>query len=144
MLLNYLPASIVPWCVEQVRKGGDAAIYAYVHCGVTDRDRYAELARKDLVNYAVVDAYANQFARAGYADDVAEFRARWKAKDREGAVAAIGDAWVDGIQIMGDAAHVRGAVQEYADNGVDVPIVFALPWGEDRRATVSETLRALA
>ena len=47
------------------------------------------------------------------------------------------------IQIMGDADHVRGAVQEYADNGVDVPIVFALPWGEDRRATVSETLRAL-
>ena len=132
----------MPWCVEQVRKGGDAAIYAYVHCGVTDRDRYADLARKDLVNYAVVDAYANQFARAGYADDVAEFRARWKAKDREGAVAAIGDAWVDGIQIMGDADHVRAAVQEYADNGVDMPIVFALPWGEDRRATVSETLRA--
>jgi probable F420-dependent oxidoreductase len=144
ILLNYLPASIVPWCVEQVRKSGDAAIYAYVHCGVTDRDRYADLARKDLVNYAVVDAYANQFARAGYADDVAEFRERWKAKDREGAVRAIGDAWVDGIQIMGDAAHVRGAVQEYADNGVDVPIVFALPWGEDRRATVSETLRSLA
>ncbi len=144
VLLNYLPASIVPWCVEQVRKGGDAEIYAYVHCGVTDRDRYADLARKDLVNYAVVDAYANQFARAGYADDVAEFRTRWKAKDREGAVAAIGDAWVDGIQIMGDADHVRGAVQEYADNGVDVPIAFALPWGEDRRATVSETLRALA
>ena len=27
---------------------------------------------------------------------------------------------------------------------VDVPIVFAIPWGEDRRATVSATLRALA
>ena len=39
---------------------------------------------------------------------------------------------------MGDADHVRGAVQAYADNGVDVPIVFALPWGEDRRATVSD------
>ena len=36
--------------------------------------------------------------------------------------------------------HVRAAVQEYADNGVDMPIVFALPWGEDRRATVSATL----
>jgi probable F420-dependent oxidoreductase len=144
VLLNYLPASIVPWCVEQVRKGGSAEIYAYVHCAVTDRDRYAEAARKDLVNYAVVDAYANQFARAGYADDLAEFRARWKAKDRDGALTAIGDAWVDGIQIMGDATHVRRAVQEYHDNGVQTPIVFALPWGEDRRATVSETLRALA
>ena len=119
VLLNYLPASIVPWCVEQVREGGDAEIYAYVHCGVTDRDRYAELARKDLLNYAVVDAYANQFARAGFADDVEEFRARWKAKERDAALAAIGDAWVDEIQIMGDADHVRAAVQEYGDNGVD-------------------------
>src|SRR3954454_4897819 len=73
VLLNYLPASAVPWCVQQVRKGGDATIYAFVHCGVTERDRYADLARKDLLNYAVVDAYANQFARAGYGDDLAAF-----------------------------------------------------------------------
>jgi probable F420-dependent oxidoreductase len=144
VLLNYLPASVVPWCVEQVRAGGDAAIYAFVHAGVTDRDRYADLARKDLLNYAVVDAYANQFSRAGYSDDVAEFRDRWKARDRDGALAAIGDRWVDEVQIMGDAAHVRSSVQAYADAGVDTPIVFALPWGEDRRATVSETLQALA
>src|SRR5262245_56654661 len=50
VLLNYLPASLVPWCVKRVREGGKAEIYAYVHCGVTDRDRYAEQARKDLLN----------------------------------------------------------------------------------------------
>jgi probable F420-dependent oxidoreductase len=144
VLLNYLPASAVPWCVEQVRKGGDAQVYAFVHASVTDRDRYAELARKDLLNYAVVDAYAKQFTRAGYGDDVNEFRERWKARDRDGALAAIGDRWVDEVQIMGDAAHVRASVDAYAAAGVDVPIVFALPWGEDRRATISETLRALA
>jgi probable F420-dependent oxidoreductase len=144
VLLNYLPASIVPWCVEQVRKGGDATVYAFVHCGVTDRDRYASAARKDLVNYAVVDAYAKQFTRAGYGDDLTAFRAHWKARERDEAVAAIGDKWVDEVQIMGDAAHVRASVQAYADAGVEVPIVFALPWGEDRRATVSETLRAVA
>jgi probable F420-dependent oxidoreductase len=143
VLLNYLPASLVPWCVERVREGGDATIFAYVHCGVTDRERYAQVARKDLLNYAVVPAYAKQFARAGHADDVAAFGDRWAARDREGALAAISDTWVDGIQIMGDRAHLRAAVDEYAANGVDVPIVFALPWGEDRRATVSETLRAL-
>ena len=30
------------------RRGGDAAVYAYVHCGVTDRDRYADSRWKDL------------------------------------------------------------------------------------------------
>lgn len=143
VLLNYLPASLVPWCVERVREGGKASIYAYVHCGVTDRDRYADLARKDLVNYAVVPAYATQFARGGFVDEVEEFQKKWAARDREGAVAAISDDWVDDIQIMGDADHVRAKVQQYADNGVEVPIVFALPWGDDRAATVSETLRAL-
>jgi probable F420-dependent oxidoreductase len=144
VLLNYLPAALVPWCVQRVRAGGNAEIHAYVHCAVTDRDRYADLARKDLLNYAVVPAYAAQFARAGFVEEVEHFNKRWAARDREGALAAISDDWVDAIQIMGDARHVRDAVQAYADHGVDVPIVFALPWGEDRRATVSETLRALA
>jgi probable F420-dependent oxidoreductase len=143
VLLNYLPASRVPWCVERVREGGDAEVYAYVHCGVTDRDRYAELARKDLLNYAVVDAYANQFAAAGFADDVEAFRTHWKARERDEALAAIGDEWIDEIQIMGDAAHVRAKVDAYDHAGAK-PIVFALPWGEDRRATISETLEALA
>jgi len=44
---------------------------------------------------------------------------------------------------MGDAAHVRGKVDAYAHAGAE-PIVFALPWGEDRRATISETLHAIA
>ncbi len=144
VLLNYLPASLVPWCVERIREGGAAQVFAYVHCGVTDRDRYADLARRDLLNYAVVPAYATQFERAGFLAAVQHFQNRWAARDRDGALEAISDDWVDAIQIMGDAAHVRAAVKAYADGGVDVPIVFALPWGEDRRATVSETLRALS
>jgi probable F420-dependent oxidoreductase len=144
VLLNYLPATLVPWCVERVREGGDARVFAYVHCAVTDRDRYADLARRDLLNYAVVPAYAMQFERGGFVDEVQHFQNRWAERDRDGALAAISDDWVDAIQIMGDVDHVRAAVQAYADRGVDVPIVFAIPWGEDRRATISATLRALA
>jgi alkanesulfonate monooxygenase SsuD/methylene tetrahydromethanopterin reductase-like flavin-dependent oxidoreductase (luciferase family) len=144
VLLNYLPASLVPWCVARVREGGGAQVQAYVHCAVTDRDHYADLARKDLLNYAVVPAYASQFERAGFVDEVQHFQNRWADRDRDGALAAISDEWVDAIQIMGDEQHVRDAVRAYSDQGVDVPIVFAIPWGEDRRETVSRTLRALA
>src|SRR3954449_2787124 len=110
VLLNYLPASHVPWSVEQVRKGGDATIYAYIHCAVTDRDRYVDAGRKDLFGYAVVDAYAANFRRAGFGDDIDALRAARAAGDREGSVAAIGDAMVDAIQIMGSADHVAAAV----------------------------------
>jgi probable F420-dependent oxidoreductase len=144
VLLNYLPATHVPWSVEQVRKGGDATIYAYVHVGVCDREDGIDSARRDLFSYSVVDAYAANFERAGFADEVADVRARHQAKDREGAVAAVSDRFVDAIDVMGDAAHVRKTMEDYVTAGVEVPIVMPLPWGPDRRAVVDATLRAAA
>ncbi len=142
VLLNYLPASHVRWSVDQIRSGGDAAVYAYVHAGVCERADGVDLARRDLFSYAVVDAYAANFERAGYADEVAEIRARHAAGDREGALAAVSDRMVDGIDVMGDAAHVRATMHAYADAGVDVPVLMPLPWGPDRRQVVDATLVA--
>jgi probable F420-dependent oxidoreductase len=144
VLLNYLPASHVPWSVEQVRKGGDATIYSYVHVGVCDREVGLPLARRDLFSYAVVDAYAANFTRAGYGDAVDAVRERHAARDRDGALAAVTDAMVDGIDVMGDADHVAATVRAYADAGVEVPIIFPLPWGDDPMAVVQTTLEAAA
>jgi probable F420-dependent oxidoreductase len=151
VLLNYLPASHVPWSVEQVRKGGairtaagggTCAIYAYVHAGVCARDEGIELARRDLYSYAVVDSYARNFERAGFADEVAEIRERFAAGDREGAVGAVSDRMVDAIDVMGDADVAHATMQSYVDAGVEVPILMPLPWGRDRRASADATIRA--
>jgi probable F420-dependent oxidoreductase len=142
VLLNYLPASHVPWSVEQVRKGGDATIYAYVHAGLCGRHEGIELARRDLFSYAVVDSYARNFERAGFADEVAEIRARFAAGDRDGAVAAVSDRMVDAIDVMGDADVVHATMKSYADAGVEVPVLMPLPWGPDRRASADATIRA--
>lgn len=149
VLLNYLPASHVPWSVERIREGtslrGDGVaptVYAYVHAGVTAREHGIDNARKDLFSYAVVDAYARNFERAGFGDDVAELRERHAAKDREGAVAAVGDAFVDAIDFMGTPDEVRDFAREYAEAGVDVPILMPLPWGPDRRQVIDDTMRA--
>ena len=142
VLLNYLPASHVPWSVKQVRKGGDAEIYAYVHAGVCEREEGAELARRDLFSYAVVDSYARNFERAGFADEVAEIRARFAAGDRAGAVGAVSDRMVDAIDVMGDAATVAATMQANVDAGVAVPVLMPLPWGGDRRASAEAAIRA--
>src|SRR5207253_9964610 len=55
VLLNYLPATHVPWSVEQVRKGGDAKIYCYVHVGVTEREKHLSVAYRGLFSYSPVD-----------------------------------------------------------------------------------------
>ena len=142
VLLNYLPASHVGWSVEQVRKGGDATIYAYVHAGVCEREDGAELARRDLFSYAVVDSYARNFERAGFGDEVAEIRGRFADGDRSGAVAAVSDRMVDAIDVMGDEDTVAETMRAYVDAGVEVPVLMPLPWGPDRRAVAERTIRA--
>ena len=143
VLLNYIPASHVPWSVEQVRLGGAATIYAYIHAGlVADRGDGIEAARRDLFSYAVVDAYANSFSRAGFADEVAEIRERHAKGDREGAVGAVSDRMVDAIDVMGDGDTVRDTVRAYLDAGVEVPVLMPLPWGKDRMAVTVATMEA--
>lgn len=144
VLLNYLPASHVAWSVEQVRAGGDAEIYGYVHAGVGDRDQGIDKARRDLFSYAVVDAYAANFRRAGFGDEVDEIRERHAAGDREGALAAVSDRMCDAIDVLGDADVVRDAVRAYADAGVDVPVLMPLPWGGERRQVITDTMEAAA
>lgn len=144
VLLNYLPASHVPWSVEQVRKGGDATIYAYVHAGVCEREDGIDYARRDLWSYAVVDAYAANFERAGFADEVAQIRECQAAGDRDAAIAAVSDRFVDAIDVMGDAATVRSTVEAYVAGGVDVPVLMPLPWGPDRMGVIDATMRAAA
>jgi len=142
VLLNYLPASHVPWSVERIREGGDAKVYAYVHVGVCEREDGIEAARRDLWSYAVVDSYARNFERAGFGDELAAIRERHAAGDREGAIAAVSDEFVDAIDIMGDEKHVRAAVQAYVDAGVEAPVIMPMPWGPDRRAVTEATMAA--
>ena len=144
VLLNYLPASHVAWSVEQVRAGGAAEVYAYVHAGVGDREQGIDKARRDLFSYAVVDAYAANFRRAGFGDEVDEIRQRHAAGDRDGALAAVSDRFCDAIDILGDADTVRAAFRAYVDAGVDVPVLMPLPWGGDRRQVVTDTMEAAA
>lgn len=142
VLLNYLPASHVATSVEQVRKGGNAKIFAYVHAAVSDFESSAKSARKDLFNYAMADSYANMFRQAGFADEIDELRDRFKNKDRDGALAAISDRMIQAIDFIGNEAEVGNFVKEYVDAGVEHPVLMPLPWGDDRRAVTEATMRA--
>jgi alkanesulfonate monooxygenase SsuD/methylene tetrahydromethanopterin reductase-like flavin-dependent oxidoreductase (luciferase family) len=130
--------------VEQVRAGGDAEIYAYVHAGVTDRAQGIDKARRDLFSYAVVDSYAANFTRAGFGAEVDEIRERHAAGDREGALAAVSDRMCDAIDVLGDADLVRDTARAYATAGIDVPVLMPLPWGDDKRQVVTDTMEAFA
>ena len=107
-----------------------------------NREDGIDAARRDLWSYAVVDSYARNFERAGFGDDIAAIRERHQAGDRDGAVAAVSDEFVDAIDIMGDEKQVHAAVQEYVAAGVEKPIIMPMPWGPDRRAVTDATMAA--
>ena len=144
VLLNYLPASHVPWSVEQIR-AGEARRPTASADGLRLRPRRrrpsastaSTHARRDLFSYAVVDAYARNFERAGFGDAVAEIRERHAARDREGAVAAR-QRRASSTPSTSWAPPTRCAPspQAYVDAGVDVPILMPLPWGPDRRQVI--------
>lgn len=142
VLLNYLPASHVPWCVEQVRRGGNARIYANVHVGVGDRAAAAPMARNDLFSYAVVDACARSLTRAGFGQAVQAIRAAHRAGDRAGALAAVSDEMVDAINVTGDQDLVAATIGAYRRAGVEVPVAFPLTWGAAGQDALESTLRA--
>lgn len=142
VLLNYLPASHVSASIEAVKKGGDAEIYAYVHAAVGVLEERAKSARRDLFNYAMADGYARMFRQAGFASVVDELRAKFAAKDRDGAVAAVSDSMVQAIDFIGSESEVTDFVKGYVDAGVEYPILMPMPWGDDRRAVTDATMRA--
>jgi alkanesulfonate monooxygenase SsuD/methylene tetrahydromethanopterin reductase-like flavin-dependent oxidoreductase (luciferase family) len=113
-----------------------------VHLGVVEREDGIDYARRDLFSYVVVDAYAKAFEKAGYGESVKAVREAHANKDRDGAVAAISDEMVDGIDIMGDPDHIAASLKAYVDAGVESPVVMPLPWGKDRMGVVQATLEA--
>lgn len=144
VLLNYLPSSHVAPSIEQVRKGGDAEIYAYVHAAVGEFDAVQNSARRDLFNYAMADGYANMFRSAGFGDEVDELRERQKARDRDGAVAAVSERMIQAIDFIGSESEVTSFVKAYIDAGIEHPVLMPMPWGQDRRAATDATIRAAA
>ncbi|MDA1076890.1 MAG: LLM class flavin-dependent oxidoreductase, partial [Proteobacteria bacterium] len=144
VLLNYIPASHVADSVAQVRRGGDALIFAYVHAAVGEFERSQNSARRDLFNYAMADGYANMFRRAGFDKEVEELRARQAEKDRDGALAAISPAMIQAIDFIGSEREVTDFVNSYVEAGVEHPVLMPMPWGEDRFDVTRKTMEAAA
>lgn len=144
VLLNYIPASHVDASIQQVRTGGDAKIFAYVHAAVGELERSARSARRDLFNYSMADGYANMFRAAGFAAEVDELRARQAERDRDGALAAISERMIQAIDFIGKPSEVTTFVRSYIDAGIEHPVLMPMPWGEDRFAVTRDTMTAAA
>jgi len=142
VLLNYLPSSHVADSVAQVRRGGQAKIFAYVHAAVGEFERAAGSARRDLFNYAMADGYARMFRNAGFEEEVDTLRARQAERNRDGALAAISERMIQAIDFIGNETEVTAFVRRYVEAGVEHPVLMPMPWGADRLEVTRKTMEA--
>ena len=75
-------------------------------------------AREFLVHYAPRPHYAKTFAASGYADEVAAAARAHAAGDLAAAMAALTDALVDDVVLLGPPARIREGIDRLGRAGV--------------------------
>lgn len=134
--LAWLPASQVPHSVAEIAKGAakagrslsDITIGAYIHTAVTnDPELTMKHLRRVLVGYCQANTYIQGFRHFGYGDILEEVHARWRAKDRAGAEAAIPERMVNDLYVFGAADECRAHIDRFVQAGIQVPVVAVPP-----------------
>lgn len=81
--------------------------------------------RKTLWTYIRLPNYRNYWIEAGYGDEMAAIEAALARKDRDAAVAAMSDAFVDDCTVSGAASEVRERIEDWASLGVEPIVVMS-------------------
>ena len=76
-----------------------------------------------FASYVTVPVYEAFFRWLGYGERIDQMAAAWKAKDREGAVAAAPWELIEDTFIFGSPAEMRERLEAYVAGGITLPIV---------------------
>ncbi len=98
--------------------------------------------RRQIVNYAIVDAYANAFSLAGYGEEVRRIREAWDSGDRKAALQAVPPAMCLELAAFGSAREIAARIGSYLDAGA-AEVAISLVESDDT-LEAEESLRAIA
>jgi len=150
VILNFFPVDALPRIIEHVRAGAARAgrdpagieIVSRFQVIVTDDvPRARDALRLMMGPYFATSVYNRFVAWCGFPDEAAAILAGWQAKDRARNLAAVTDDMIDRIAVIGDAAHCRRRLAEFAAAGVTTPMVHPFLFDE---ASIWKTFEALA
>jgi probable F420-dependent oxidoreductase len=127
-ILNWLSADDVTRVREVT--GPETTLVARIFvCVSEDADTVRSHARRLAAAYLTVPAYAEQQRWLGRSDVLETMWTRWHNGDRAGAASSVPDEVVDDLVLHGSADECRRKVQAYVDRGIDVPVIYAMPFG---------------
>src|SRR5262249_58843370 len=84
------------------------------------------------------------FRRSGFVQEADGINQAITRGDQAGAAAAISNAMVDAMCLVGPPARCRERLQAFREAGVQLPILVSNPVNEDFHSTVQKTLETFA
>lgn len=121
VILNWLSpedvAKVVPYVLD---RQPDADVVARLFVIAGDVAAARDIARRHITAYLNVDVYAAYQRWLGRGPALEPM---WQAGDRRAAAAAVPDALVDELFLIGDTATVWSRIREYVAAGVTVPVL---------------------
>ncbi len=132
VILNWLAATDVPRAMAELgeRRPQFEVVTRIFVCPTEDAGYARTLGRRMITSYLTVPAYAAFHRWLGREESLGGMWQAWAAGDRRGALAAVPDEVVDALVLHGSPEQCRARVREYADAGVDVPVLALLPTPE--------------
>jgi probable F420-dependent oxidoreductase len=153
VVINFLPPSAVPVVLAEVRAGAVAAgrdpeaidvVCRTMVCtdGLTDGTRL--VGRFMLAAYVSSPPYEAFLRWIGLGELIDPMLEKWRAGDRQGALAAIPDELMTALLVVGDVDECRARLQEYRGAGVRVACVTPFSGDADSRGSVLRAVRELS
>jgi probable F420-dependent oxidoreductase len=128
VVLNWLSpddtARVVPLVLEG-NPSADVAARLFVVTG-PDREAARGLARRMVTAYLNTVVYADYQRWLGRGPALEAMWTAWQAGDRRGALAAVPDAVIDELFLIGSPAEIQAGVAAYVRAGITIPVLAIL------------------
>jgi probable F420-dependent oxidoreductase len=150
VILNFMPVEAVPRMLAHVRAGAERAgrdpaaleVVSRFQVVVTDDLPAARAALRHMMGpYLATSVYNRFVAWCGFPEEARAIDAGWRARDRARNMAAVTDAMVDRLAIIGPPAHCRERLAAFVAAGVTTPMIQPFLFDE---AAIWRTFESLA
>jgi probable F420-dependent oxidoreductase len=150
VILNFMPVEAVPRMLAHVRTGAERAgrdpaaleVVSRFQVVVTDDPAHARAALRHMMGpYFATSVYNRFIAWCGFPEEARAIEAGWRARDRARNLAAVTDAMIDRLAVIGSAAECRDRLAAFAAAGVTTPMIQPFLFDE---TAIWATLEALA
>jgi len=130
--LNMMPVAAVPRMVAHIRAGAERAgkdpdkleiVARFQACVTDDKPSARAVVRQFFGPYFATSVYNRFVEWCGYPEQAREILSAWQAKDRARNAAAVTDAMIDEIAIIGSAEECRDRVAAFVAAGVTTPMI---------------------